>query len=192
MTVTDKTATQNLTRTTATDDPRQMDVYLGTLAKEVDLRTAAHLYDLGRSRRPPFACLRQNVETLYDTSTSPSVAFDTVEEDTAGLVDLTVSDTVINLRQTGYWCVGSYAHTTGFGAAASDTTLHLLAASEQTAGIVHDAAIGLAAVGVDVTVKVLVPNLYFARMYIDFSGASTSNVTTLRFAEMWAYKVRDL
>jgi hypothetical protein len=190
--VTDKTATQNLTRTTVTDDPKQMNTYLETLAKEVDRRAAAHVYDLGRSSRPPFAIVRQNVETIYDTTGSPSIPWDTVEEDTAGLVDLSVSDTVINLRQAGYWCVGAYVHTTGFGSAASDTSLHLLAGSESTVGAVRDQAIGLAAVSVDLMVKITVPNLYFARAYIDFAGASLANTTFLRFAEMWAYKVRDL
>lgn len=190
--MTDKTATQNLTRTTSTDDPKQMATYLATLASEVDLRMAAHYYDLGRSQRPPFAVVRRLVESAFDITSSGRVGFDTVEEDTAGLVDLSVSDLVINLRQTGWWMFGGYIHCTGFGSAASDTSINVLAAGVNAVNAVRDAAIGLAAVSVSSLTQVTTPNVSTCTMSISFAGASTSNVTTLRFAEMWAYKVRDL
>lgn len=190
--MTDKTTTQNLTRTTIGDDPKRMSDYLAPLAEETDRRVTAHLYDLDRVQKRPFAIIRKYGIEVYDAVASAAIPFDAVEEDTAALVDFSLSNTVINLRQTGWWCVGSYVQCTGFGAAASDTVLHLNAGPVGVLGIVRDQAIGLAALSAQAIVKITVPSTYYARTWVDWSGASTANTTTLQFAEMWAYKVRDL
>jgi hypothetical protein len=192
VTLTDKTITQNLTRTTATDDPKQMHSYLGTLAEEVDRRVNAHRYDLRRVQNRPFAVLRSYGTQVYDAVASSAIPFNAVEEDTADLVDLSVSNTLINLRTTGWWCVGSYVQCTGFGAANSDVVLHLNAGPGGILGIVRDQAIGLAALSVHTMVEITVPDTYTARTWVDWSGSSVANTTFLQFAEMWAYKVRDL
>ena len=192
--MTDLTATQRLLRTTPTDTPRQMSTYLQTLAEQVDRRMATQAYNQRRSKRRPFAMLEVGTEVAYDASAFPDeVSFDTISEDTAGLADLSLDPHVINLAVTGWWCVGGYAHTTGFGSAASDTQVTInVSGGLFVAGSVRDGAIGLAAVGASFLARVPTPGTYQAKMNISWNGGSTTSVTTLRYAQMWAWKVRDL
>lgn len=192
--MTDTTATQGLLRTTASDNPRQMATYLQTLAEQVDRRMATQAYNQRRSRRPPFACLQLLTEIVYDSNASPNeIQFDTVGEDTAGLADLSVDPAVINLTTAGWWMVGGYAHTTGFGAANSDTQLNIGIGSGSFAeGSVRDGAIALAATGTSTLVRMATPGVGQVRMDITWNGSSVASTTILRYAEMWAFRVRDL
>lgn len=192
--MTDLTATQGLLRTTATDNPRLMATYLETLATQVDRRMATQAFNQRRSRRRPFACLQVNTEVAYDANLQPDeIPFDTVAEDTAGLADLSEDPRVINLKTAGWWIVGGYVHTTGFGAAASDTQITISAGGGFfVADSVRDGAIGLAAVGASFLARIPTPNTNQVKMTITWNGSSTSSVTTLRYAEMWAWRVRDL
>ena len=194
MTLTDTTPTQGLLRTTPTDNPRLMATYLKTLAEQVDRRMAAHAYNQRRARRRPFACLQVNTEVVYDANAVPDVVrFDTIAEDTAAMADLSLDPAIITLTSAGWWCVGGYAHTTGFGSAASDTQMNIsVGGGYYTAGTVRDGAIALAAVGSSFIVRMATPNLYAARMDISWAGGSVASTTYLRYAEMWAWKVRDL
>jgi hypothetical protein len=156
---------------------------------------STQFYNLQRSKRRPFAVLQLNTEILYDANVDPDeVIFDTIGEDTAGLADLSVDPRIITLTTAGWWAVGGYVHTTGFGAANSDTQVIVSpgGGSYFTAGSTRDGAIALAAIGASTLVKMTTPNLYTVRMDISWTGSSTSSVTTLRYAEMWAFKVRDL
>lgn len=192
--MTDTTATQGLLRTTSSDSPRLMASYIQGLAEGVDRRVATHAYNQRRARVRPFAVLQLNTEIIYDANASPNeIIFDTIGEDTAGLADLSVDPRIIQLTTTGWWCVGGYVHTTGFGAAASDTQINIAIGSGIfTAGTVRDGAIALAAVGASTLVRMAVPNQYQVRMDISWVGSSVASTTFLRYAEMWAFKVRDL
>lgn len=190
MTVTDTTATQGLLRTTSTDTPRLMATYLGTLAEQVDRRVATQRFNLRRSARRPFALLQMNTEVAFDANAIPPyVVFDTIGQDTAGLADLSVDPSIITVGP-GWWCAGAYVHTTGFGSAASDTQVIVNVGNDVFSDQTRDQAIGLAAVSVSFMSRVTAP--VAVRCRVSWSGASTSSVTTLRYAEMWAFKVRDL
>lgn len=190
MTVTDKTLTQNLTRTTATDDPKQMAGYLGTLAREVDQRMRAHFYDLSRSQRRPFAVLRKSVPEIVDTSlvTNASIHYDTVDVDTGGMIDLSVSDITINLRETGWYCLGGYLHTTGFGAVNTDVWM----AVDGGYNAVRDGGLAFSPVSVSYITQVTAPDVTTIGSQMLWSGSSSTSSTTILSAQMWAYKVRDL
>lgn len=187
--MTDKTATQNLTRTTATDDPKQVAAYLRTLAMEADQRMRSHFYDLGRSQRRPFAAVRVSTPFDYDYTVSNNIInYDTVEEDTAGLVDLSASPQVITLTETGFWAVGGYLETTGFGLANADVWMEL---SGGFYNVVRDGDADFLPVSVFGIRSVTVPNTSLISQILN-SGSSSTSITTVRAARMWAYKVRDL
>lgn len=189
--MTDKTSTQNLTRTTATDDPKKMASYLKTLATETDQRMHSQRYHLGRSQRPPFAFLRRSAAMLYDKDAYPSnVPFDIVGEDTAGMVDLSVDPSGIYFRSTGWYQLGAYVLLSGFGSPNADVTIYIGNEGEAAA---RDQGSG--AVGVSVSTLQQVSSLAAdpaIRLVISSLGSSTTSVTTLYYAQMYAYKVRDL
>ncbi len=186
--MTDKTTTQNLTRTTPTDDPKQVAGYLGTLAREVDQRVRSHFYDLGRSQRRPFALISLASPLTVDWTSYSYVQYDTVEEDTAGLVDLSVSASRIFLKETGYWMVGGYLQTTGVSAANADIWMGVSGSYNS----VRDGLIGMAPVTVVRTTRVTTPNSSYITGQMLNSGSSGSNFTTIQASQLWAYKVRDL
>lgn len=193
--MTDTTATQGLLRTQLTDDHKKMDVYLGTLARQVDQRISTQLFNQRRARLRPFAILEVGTEVLYDSNAVPNeIVFDTIGEDTDGMADLSVNPSVISLTSPGFWAVGGYVHTTGFGAAASDTQMNINVSGGGgfTAGSVRDQAIALAATSASFLLRMATPNAFKVFADITWNGASTSSVTTLRYAQLWAYKVRDL
>lgn len=191
--MTDTTATQGLLRTTVTDNPRLMASYLQGLAEGVDRRMQVHALNQRRSRRRPFACLMVTEEIVYDSNGDPNeIPFDTIGEDTAGLTDLSVDPRVITLTSSGWWAFGGYAQTTGFGAAASDTQLNISVGGVAFAfGTVRDGAIALAAMSASSLFRFPTPGAQM-RMDINWNGASVASTTFLRYAEMWAFKVRDL
>lgn len=186
--MTDKTATQNLTRTTSGDDPREMATYLKTLATETDLRMAAQFYDLGRAQSPPLAALRITSPVVYDGGQAPPIVWDTVVEDTSGLVDLSSDPTLIVPNEPGWWAFGGYVQTTGFGSANSDTTLSIGGATNST----RDGGLGLSCPNVAGMFQVTTPGVLFLSSYVSWTGSSTSSLTTIYYGEMWCYKVRDL
>jgi hypothetical protein len=185
--VTDKTSTQNLTRTT--DDPKQMAGYLGTLAREVDQRMRAHYYDLSRSQRRPFAVLRKTVPEIIDTSlvSDASIHYDTVDVDTGGMIDLSVSDITINLREPGWYCLGGYLLCTGFGAVNTDVWM----AVNGGYNAVRDGGLAFSPVTVSYLTQITAPDQNIGSQML-WSGSSTTSSTTILSAQMWAYKVRDL
>lgn len=194
--MTDKTATQNLTRTVASDDPRQMAAYLKSLATDADLRMAAHFRDLARSQGPPFACLQvlnpvSVDQTLAAGPWTGTVPFDTVAADTAGMVDLSVSVYQINFVETGWWWVGMYLLCDGFGSSA-DVYGQLSANGDAQRDARHDALIGN--IGCHTSFPVRVTSLITATpVFLSMaSSSSTRNTTTISYAEMFACKLRDL
>lgn len=186
--MTDKTATQNLTRTTATDDPKQMAGYLGTLAREVDQRMRSHFYDIGRSQVRPFAQLSLATPITVDWTSYSYLSYDTVDVDTAGLVDLSVTASRILLKETGYWMTGGYLQTTGVSAANADIWMGIGGGYN----VVRDGAVGMAPVTVTKLVRVTAPNTTYVLGQMLNSGSSGSNFTTIQASQLWAYKVRDL
>jgi hypothetical protein len=192
--MTDKTTTQNLTRTTQSDDPKQMAAYLKSLATEADQRMRSHFYDLGRSQYRPLAVIRRTVPFSLDIfGASTRVGFDTVDVDTAGLVDLSAFDYGITLRETGFWACGGYIVLTSFGNANADVYLTL--SGVEGSNVTRDGGHGGTGV-VPVSVfghgQVTVPNTTVVSMTFGFTGSSSTFVTTVQAAHLWAYKVRDL
>lgn len=193
--MTDKTATQNLTRTTSADDPMLTWDYLATLAAEVDRRMTAHAYDLGRSRRPPAAMVR--LTTPY-VSTNGRVHFDFVEFDTADLVDLSASDQAIKTNAPGYWVAGANLQCTGFGGNPEDTSISIDAFSDTVVSSSHNnLASGVLGISVSffgsLTASAALTAL--ATLSINFAGSGFTGpptYTTIYTAELWAYKVREL
>lgn len=192
--MTDKTTTQNLTRTTATDDPKQVAAYLKALATEADQRMRAQWYDLGRSQRRPLAVVRKTQPLTLDINvTNPRVSYDRVDVDTAGQVDLAKVDYGILLTETGFWVAGGYLQCSGFGAADADIWLNLsgVEASNVTrdGGTAGTGIIGVSAHGYE---QITVPNTTYVSMTFTWSGSSVTSTTTIQAAHLWAYKVRDL
>ena len=195
--MTDKTATQNLTRTTATDDPRQMAAYLKALATDADQRMTAHFHDLGRSQTPPFAVVRLNTPTVVDTTISNpwngTIPFDTVEIDTNGMVDLSASAYQINLNDTGFWWVGGYALLDGLGSSNADTGVLVRANGDSGGDPRHNGLFGNMGSGTSLPVRVAnLATVTPAFLTVYNAGSTTRNTTTVTFAELWACKVRDL
>lgn len=200
--MTDKTATQNLTRTTASDDPKQMAAYLKQLATDADQRMAAHFFDLNRSVTPPFAVLRLytpvQVDALVIAPGAPSpgsVPFDTVEIDTAGLVDLSANAYQIALTETGWWWVGGYAFINGFGTSTNaDSGVIVRANGAVVPDLRHDGLLGFFGAGASgpVTRITDVTTARPACLTVTWNGGSTTSITTVNFAELWVCKVRDL
>jgi hypothetical protein len=193
--MTDKTATQNLTRTQSTDDPRKVATYLKTLAVEVDQRMAAQYSEIARAQVPPAAIVRVlNPYAIHSNDVGFNVVFDTVELDTAGLVDLSVNPKVINLGSPGYWVVGAYAECTGWPTASGDMLLFLLSGgSSRTAGF-HDGNLSFVSGSVSVIESTSAPLTEQASLGVTFTGTMPGGAegSQLLYAEMWAYKVRDL
>lgn len=199
--MTDKTATQNLTRTQSTDDPKQMATYLRALGTDVDQRMAAHYHDLARSRVPPFAVLMITEQHfIANPSTVISgdqvLGYDTVGIDTAGMVDLSLDPTRIFLNDTGYYVCGCYMQSNGFaqGSVSDNDTYTKLASTTgvTSQGTVHDNGTGLLGVGHSTIVQVLNPNAESIQVKTGYNGSTGGNAMTIGYAELWAYKLRDL
>lgn len=187
--MTDKTTTQNLTRTTSTDDPKLMAGYLATLAKEIDQRMRAHYYDLGRSQYRPCVVISKTIAEVVDTGVSGSsfVRYDTVDVDTGGMADFSVSNLGFTLSEFGWWAVGGYLQNTGFGAVNSDVMLEISQAGYNT---VRDGGHAFDPVSLSGIIQVTSPTSIVSQMLN--TGSSTTLVTTVQAAQLWAYKVRDL
>lgn len=193
--MTDKTATQNLTRTQATDDPRKQALYLATLAGEIDQRMTTQYHHIGRSQVPPAALVRRLEPMAFSTlDASPNVLFDTVEFDTFGLVDLATQPHGIPLSIEGYWVVGGYAQVTGWPTGTGEFLLQLFNAQGSVNAAFHDGAAGFAAGAASVLSRATTPLTSIAALGIDFLGTLPGGAegSTLNYAELWAYKVRDL
>lgn len=198
--MTDKTATQNLTRTTSSDDPKQTASYLRSLGTDVDQRMTSQYFDLGRSQVPPFAVVRIEAPFLV---ANPSVVgtgdqllfYDTVAVDTAGMVDLSQDNAKIFLNEPGYYICGCYMQSNGFGQGASpnDTYVKLISSTGTNfANTAHDNGTGLLGVGGSTMVQVTSPNVASIFMRTGYSGSTGGPAMLVLFAELWAYKCRDL
>lgn len=198
--MTDKTATQNLTRTQSTDDPKQVQAYLETLATEIDQRMAAHFHDLGRSVRPPFCVARLTNPTVVDSavvapgaSFTGSVPFDTVEIDTAGMIDLSANAYTITPPEPGYYWCGGYALTNGFGSNAADVYATVQAGGRRFNDPRHDALNGFIGSGGDgMALYTTVPAALPPSLTVGYTGSFVTTTTTVFFAELWCMKMRDL
>jgi hypothetical protein len=189
--MTDTTATQNLTRTTATDDPRQMASYIQRLATDIDQRMTAHYHDLDRSSTPPAACIRVTTPVTVDSAAAfPQIVFDTVMFDTAGLVDLTNDPRQIQLLYPGYWCIGAYVQTSGFGGGSTDVGILLKSGGSTTNSDYHDASLGVSG-SYSLVETTLSGQGEIAALGLVALGSPSTFVTTVTFAELWAYKIRD-
>lgn len=195
--MTDRTVTQNLTRTTSGDDPRQVAAYLKALAIDADQRMAAQFHDLGRSQTPPFAVARVNTPIVIDTTISNpwngTIPFDTVDIDTNGMIDLSKNAYQINLNSPGHWWVGGYAILDGLGSANADVGVYVRAQGDAGADYRHNGLQGNMASGISYPVRVAsLAAMTPAFLTVTSQGPSSRNTTTVTFAELWACKVRDL
>lgn len=194
--MTDKTATQNLTRTTSTDDHRLTALYLETLATEVDQRMVAQYRNIRRSQVPPAALVQMNEpRAVRSDDTMPNAVFDTVVFDTTGdLVDLAAAPQSITLRSPGYWVVGGYLETVGWPTGSGDMQVWLQSGgSTRTVGF-RDGNLGFVSGAFSVHEQTDYPLTETCALGVKFTGTLPGGAepTTLLFAEMWAYKVRDL
>lgn len=194
--MTDKTATQNLTRTTASDDPRKMATYLKQLATDADLRMTAQFYDLDRSVTPPFCVARCTIPYTLDATQVPagasytgSVQFDTVEIDTAGMIDLSANPFSIKLPELGYYWVGGYALTSGMGTTVDDY-VSVRAGSFELRDPRHDGLFGFVGSGISSEVRISTASAQASPAALAIGPSSGS--TTVFFAELWVMKARDL
>jgi hypothetical protein len=123
------------------------------------------------------------------------VPFDTVEIDTAGLADLSANAYGIFLNQTGYWWIGGYGRISGFLPGGSNSDI--FASAQATGGVFldprHDNS--SLSIGTGETGPLLVSTLTTpvqVALKVGFNGASTTSLTNVLQAELWALKVRDL
>lgn len=188
--MTDKTATQNLTRAQASDDHKQLPVYLEILRDEVDARMTAHFYDLSRSQVPPLC--RLSLGTPYSTSSDGNVrmAYDTVDVDTDDMADLSRDNRSIRLNSPGYYSIGAYVVVSpGSGPPTSAFTVGL--AGAQNAGRqANDVGLVQLSISVGSFLQVTAPGVTFQTRRSAFG--STYAAWTFVAARMYAYKVRDL
>ena len=192
--MTDKTATQNLTRTTITDSPRQMATYLGSLAREVDQRMQAQRDALARSQKPPAAMIEvlEQREELAAINAG-SMFFDNVAFDTAGLVDLTVDNHVITLNSTGYWCIGAYVLCSGFQGSPGAVSLWLNHGNSNSTATFHDGLQGAVGCSYSVTEQVTsIATPKYAACGVYGTGTNVNPSTVIFRASLWAFKIRDL
>lgn len=195
------TATQNIRKPESTDDPKQLAAYFLQTATDIDRRMAAHFYDLDRALNPPFAVVRLSAPISVDANVtadgalySGSVPFDTVDADTNGMVDLSISAYQISLNETGYWWIGGYARLSGF---APGSNSDVIATARIAGSTFQDARHDDGSVNPGSGLSGMVPVLSlatpaYAALTVEWAGASTTSVTTVFQAELWALKVRDL
>lgn len=192
--MTDKTATQNLTRTQITDNPRKMALYLQTLATETDLRMTAQRANLARSKGFPAAMLEISTPVVQAPGGPGTMRYDRVAFDTAGLADLSVDSRLINLGATGYWCIGAYVLCSGFsGGAPGAVGLWLGHGGSSTIVNYHDGGAGAVGCSYSVIEQTGTANSEIASCGLTNIGTfGPSPVTTIFRALLWAYKIRDL
>jgi hypothetical protein len=202
MSMVNTTATQNIRKPQSTDDPKLLAAYFEQTATDIDLRMAAHFADLARVTDPPFAVLRLNtgvnVETGFVDGAAPvvgAIPFDTVDMDTAGMVDLSASQFTITLNQTGYYWVGGYARISGFlPSADSDPRVSVRSSSGGThSDSGHDVSGHNPGFGISgwTSVSSLATPTTLS-LTVSNNGSGTTTVTFVYQAELWAVKVRDL
>jgi hypothetical protein len=196
------TATQNIRKPESTDDPKQLAAYFLQTATDMDRRMAAHFYDLDRAVNPPFAVVRLSAPITVDANVMATgapyfgtVPFDTIDADTNGMADLSVNAYQISLNETGYWWIGGYARLSGFvpGASNSDVIATARVAGSTFQDARHDDGSVNPGSGLSGMVPVLtLATPVYAALTVEWAGASTTSVTTVFQAELWALKVRDL
>lgn len=189
--MTDKTATQNLTRAQSTDPLRDAWLHLHTLGQEVDRRIQGHYSNLATVERPPFALLRSLTKTTYNRSPSPVFAFTEVQEDTAGLADLSADSRYIYLKRAGYWMVGGYLLTGGVGGAPGEMDLRVVAGSTGKSNKQHDGLSGTVGTHVRTIAKMTDTT---GKAYLTCSTQGTGMNATFDVVKclLWAYWLRDL
>ena len=193
--MTDTTSTWGLTRTTPLDDPKQQAAYLQELAMDVDARMVGAFYHLNRSKNFPAACIRKTVpEVMLRDAPFPQITFDTVAFDNAGMVDLSANPKSIQITAEGFWCIGGYLQCSGFGGSPGDVGIWLKHAGSTTTATTHDGAFGLVGISHTLFERITAPLDGTDTVALGYTapGVSTGTQTTVQFAEIWAYKIRDL
>lgn len=192
------TATQKLTYPVNTDLLKDQWSYQRTLAQQVEGRFVNHYYDLGRSQVPPLAVVDLTIPASYPvqgsfTPGNELLDFDTVQVDTANLVDLSANPNVINLTTPGYWSVGGYAFEIGTTCSAGSVILYVSGTGftgQNFQNSARDVGVaGFNAQAVSYDVQITSTGTVFA--YIGING-TCNNTTSVQNARMWAYWVRDL
>lgn len=189
------TATQNLVYPTGGDLVEDQGKYTRDIAVALDYRILSHDADVARSKVPPFALVERTTEKDFTLGGSADtlIDFETVLEDTDGLVSLEDDARLIRLNRLGWWNIGMYARIAPTGCNPGRANF-FISMSGDTLNQTHDGASG--AIGfVGGSVEELVKVFDFtqtAKCRINFSGANCSSTLTVRFARMWAYWVRDL
>lgn len=199
--MTDKTSTQNLTRTQVTDNPRRMAEYLRSLALDADLRMAAQWRDLDRSRTPAFAKLRVTTPYVFDDNAFTTtvdqrlITFDTVEIDTTGkMADLAENPNQIKWAETGWYLVGGGTNCSGFGSAVTSDVAAVIRCPGLTASDYrHDGGF-TSTVGSHAASLIRVTSIALTgvTMEITWNGSSAGSATNVYFADLYALKVGDL
>lgn len=189
----DKTATQNLTRPQGTDSQRDHWLWLKTLAVEADQRMTSHWYDVDRATNPPLCVVRLTTPRSFDLALSPRITFDTVEQDVGGMADPTGNGILLN--QTGYWDVGFYVECNGLGAGVSaEIEARMDTPQGQVGDNRADAALGFVPISMADTIRSATPATNTLTLSMTYSGTAGSqgSVTQVTYAELWAFKIRDL
>lgn len=190
----DKTATQNLTRAQSTDRVVDYWQYLKTLAIEADQRMTSHYYDLDRQVNSPFCVMRLNTPvTLNFGGSNAQIIFDTVDEDTGDMAD--PSGITISLNTAGYWEVGFYLMCTGLGGGTAADMMTVMSTPQGTHNESRrDGSIEQVGLSGYTKVKALAPATDTVSLAMTYSGTPGAhlNYTVVTYAEMWAYKYRDV
>lgn len=190
--MTDKTLTQGLTRTTPADDPKEMAAYLAALAGDVDQRMVAQRFHQARSKVPPAAMIEITTPVLVNSGGPGTLVYDRVAFDTGGLVDLSVDPRLITLNSPGYWCIGAYMRCSGFGGTGVAVGIWLGHGGSNSIVDFHDSGIGVVAGSYSVIEQTTVAGSEIASCGLTPIGTGPGPTTTVAYASLWAYKIRDL
>jgi hypothetical protein len=194
------TATQKLTYPTSGDTLNQQAQYLETLAKQVDARVKSNAAILASQLDRAFAVIDCTIPNVISTTAGTAIKFDSVVQDTAGLVDLSTDQRVINLG-TGYWLLGGYVDFFGSPGASNCTTgaikLQLNCDNatptvwSQFAKDFADTHSFVQCSGLALVSNPALPGKVYLTADIAYGTGCTFSLTAFT-ARMWAFKVREL
>jgi hypothetical protein len=194
------TATQKLTYPTSGDILKEQAQYLETLAKQIDARSASNAAVLAKQLNRPMAIVDSTVPNVLSTVQGTAVKYDSVVLDTAGLVDLSADQRVINLTP-GYWLLGGYVDFVGSPGGSNCTTGAItlrLNCDNATPNIFSQFAKDFAdthtyvqSSGLAQVLNPALPGKQYLTADIAY-GTGCTFLLTVNTARMWAFKVREL
>lgn len=188
------TATQNLPYLLASDAPKDQGKVVRDLAVATDYRLRSHDVDVARSQVPPFALVERTTQNLYLQSLAGNVElfdFETVLEDTDGMVSLENDSRVITLTRQGWWNIGIYAKLLGTSCNPGFAGLVISDESNDVVNDLHDAQVGFVAGSSEWVTKVTTPGVQVTSKAL-LTGSNCAASVTMLYGRMWAYWVRDL